>query len=269
MTVQPLPTRPSAARPGRGLLHSGTSAALCPATPPATRPHLPSPPTPRPGGALRLHKGDSGEQEHRRKGLGPRPGDLQGSELGSAPAWPSGGGVSHRLPDTSITPSPRATPSSQPATATISTSVTTFPTSRHPPRAQAMSPQPRRHHRCPDSHHATRHGTGEGHRAAVALSSQPPSPAAPSSSPGAGASTASQRRVEARVSGPRPVRGQPGPAPSSCTPAGAGPTAPGPKLCPPPTPGRNAADGTFEAGWVGFCCLFIFSLFASDSCFSL
>lgn len=173
MTVQPLPTRPSAARPGRGLLHSGTSAALCPATPPATRPHLPSPPTPRPGGALRLHKGDSGEQEHRRKGLGPRPGDLQGSELGSAPAWPSGGGVSHRLPDTSITPSPRATPSSQPATATISTSVTTFPTSRHPPRAQATSPQPWRHHRCPDSHHATRHGTGEGHRAAVALSSCP------------------------------------------------------------------------------------------------
>lgn len=268
MTVRPLPTRPSAARPGRGLLHSGTSAALCPATPPATRPHLPSPPTPRPAGALRLHKGDSGEQEHRRKGLGPRPGDLQGSELGSAPAWPSGGGVSHRLPDTSITPSLEPPlPHNQPPPPSAPQSPPSQRLGILPgPRRRAPGPGATTDVLIPIMPHVTapEKVTGQQWLSPASRPPQLPPAAARGPAPPLPASAAWKR-----VSGPRPVRGQPGPAPSSCTPAGAGPAAPGPKLCPPPTLGRNAADGTFEAGWVGFCCLFIFSLFASNSCFSL
>lgn len=76
-TVQPPPTRPGGARPRKGSFPrgylccplSGNSASYT--APPAKS----APPLPRsrPGGGFQLHKGDFEEQEHRSKGLGPRP----------------------------------------------------------------------------------------------------------------------------------------------------------------------------------------------------
>lgn len=78
----PFPRGPAVPGPGRGLFHSGTSAAFCPKTPPATRPRLPSPPPPGPGEHSDCIKVTLRSRSTDRKGLAPGPATFRGQSWG-------------------------------------------------------------------------------------------------------------------------------------------------------------------------------------------